>query len=193
MTNRGVLFVLSAPTGGGKTTVAREAIKKLAPKYPIDKVTTYTTRPPRNHELNGVDYHFVTEEDFLCKQDQGFFIETTFYDGFLYGSPRSILHELDQGRSFLMVTDRPGAKIIKQELPGAVLIWLGVPDISTVADRLHQRGTEDDETLERRIELASREIAEEDKAPLFDHHIMNQNLDEAVNKLVSLITTSVVQ
>src|SRR5436853_2205355 len=98
-TTQGTLFIISAPSGGGKTTLVYEVIKRLAATIPLCKVITYTTRAPRPNEHNGDDYYFVTNEEFLAKKEHNFFIETTLYDTNWYGSPRSVLDGLTQGTS----------------------------------------------------------------------------------------------
>lgn len=180
---QGRLFVISAPTGGGKTTVTQAVIKKLAPIAPISKVVTYTTRPPRPQEQNGVDYNFITESEFLALQKHGNFLETTVYDGYLYGSPKSILADMEGGRSFIIVTDRPGAKILKQLVPQAILIWITVLNNQTLAQRLQKRGALDHQSNQQRLAIAIQEMDEENREHFFTHHIMNDNLDDAVNAL----------
>lgn len=185
--SQGVLFVISAPTGGGKTTVTKRVIDELKNVIPIKKVITYTTRPSRPGEIDGVDYHFVTEADFLEKKNHNFFLEDTFYDGNWYGSAWTSIDKLKNGTSLMLVTDRPGAKVIKHLLPDSVLMWLDVPTLSTIAQRLHTRGTEDDEGLARRLSIAAREIEDEGHEPAFDYHIMNDSIESSVNAIQEII------
>ena len=190
MLSAGRLFVISAPTGGGKTTIAKRAFQALEGKVPLEKIVTYTTRQPRLHEKNGVDYHFVTINDFHTLQANGFFLETTSYDNNLYGCPRNILDAIARGKSFIVVTDRAGAKTIKQLYPPAILIWFDIPSLTVLAERLEKRGRETGEELQRRITIASEEITAEEIAPAFDFHILNDNLTVAVTALVQLIEES---
>lgn len=183
----GQLFVLSAPTGGGKTSLAKTVVAALADKIAIKKVITYTTRPIRSNEYEGQDYFFVNQERFLNKEHAGFFLETTRYDGNFYGSPRFILDEMQAGMSFVIVTDRPGAKHLKAMVPDAILIWIDVPDLATVSQRLHQRGREDEATLNKRITMAQHEIAAEAHEHTFDYHVMNDEFATAVAKLAEII------
>jgi guanylate kinase len=189
----GILCVLSAPTGGGKTTVAAQVLENVGRLHPFSRVITYTTRPMRPTEKNGVDYHFVTEQEFLKKKAENFFLETNNYDGKWYGSPRSLCKEMAEGKSFLVITDRNGARSWKHAIPEAVLIWLTVPDASIIAQRLHQRGTDSEETIQRRIAIASHEIAEENKEHLFTYHVMNDNLATAVRNVTDIICTEIEQ
>src|SRR5580698_9904346 len=87
----GKLFIISAPSGGGKTTITQEVIARLGEKCHIQRAINYTSRPPRDNEVNGIDYHFITPEDFINKKASGFFLETTYYDNNYYGSPVSII------------------------------------------------------------------------------------------------------
>jgi guanylate kinase len=187
MHSKGVLFILSAPTGGGKTTIATNVLGIVGKQYPFSRVITYTTRPMRPGEKNGIDYHFVTEKDFLEKKEANFFLETNNYDGKWYGSPRSVCTGLEQGKSFIAVTDRNGAHAWKKNIPDAVLIWLTVPDAAIIAQRLRKRGTDSEEVIQRRIKLAAQEIAEEQKERFFSHHVMNDDLQRTINTTVRIV------
>jgi guanylate kinase len=185
----GKLFVISAPTGGGKTTVARRVLQQIGNLMPISKVITYTTRQPRSNELPDIDYHFVTAKEFLAKKEQGFFLETTTYDTAWYGSPASIKTDLAKGKSFIMVTDRPGACVLKTLVPEAVLIWITVPSPAVIAQRLEQRGTESAEQLKRRLALATQEITIEREEPIFAYHVVNDNLETTANEVIAIISS----
>ena len=187
----GKLFIVSAPTGAGKTTVAKTVLTKLETQIPLSKVITYTTRPPRPQEINGKDYHFVTIDDFVSKKNTGFFLETTVYDGHWYGSPKSIIAELKTGKSFLLVTDRPGAKTIKSQVPDAVLIWLDVPSKEVLLERLGHRTSANQQERQHRLALAQREIDQEKTKRFFTHHVMNNTLDDAVHQIIKIITNAI--
>ncbi len=187
----GRLFILSAPTGAGKTTVAQAVLATLGAQVPLSKVITYTTRFPRPQEVNGKDYHFITVDDFLAKKDHGFFLETTIYDGHWYGSPKSILSELNTGKSFLLVTDRPGAKTIKSHAPNAILIWLDVPSKEILIERLRHRRATNQQALQQRIDLAQHEMGQEKTEHFFTHHVMNNTLDDAVKHIITIITDAI--
>lgn len=185
--NNGVLFVISAPTGGGKTTLVHEAIKQLAPTIAITKVVTYTTRAPRIGEIDGRDYNFISTEEFLEKKEHHFFLETTHYDHHWYGSPASIIHEIELGRSFIIITDKAGARILKALLPGATLIWISVPSIQIIQERLQKRGSETTESLARRLLIAQQEMSEELNEQLFNYHIMNIHFSDALQDLTQIM------
>lgn len=186
----GRLFIISAPTGGGKTTIAKRAFQFLTGKVPLEKVVTYTTRRPRLHEKDGIDYHFISKEDFTTKMDQGFFLETTSYDTNCYGCPRDILNDVAQGKSFILVTDRNGAKTIKKIYPPAVLVWFDVPSLDVLSERLQRRGRETGVELQRRLAIAAQEINAEEREALFDYHFLNDDLIAATTQLVQLIELS---
>jgi guanylate kinase len=183
----GKLFVVSAPTGGGKTTVVRRVLQHISSLMPISKVITYTTRQPRSNETPGIDYHFLTGKEFLAKKEQDFFLETTTYDNAWYGSPASIKVDLARGKSFIMVTDRPGACLLKTLIPEAILVWITVSSPAIIAQRLEQRGTESVEQQQRRLAIATHEIEIEREEPIFDYHVVNDDLGTAVNEVITII------
>jgi len=195
----GKLFVISAPSGGGKTTISEKVIAKISQQqqqqYDIQKVITYTSRAPRGNEINGVDYHFVTPEEFLSKKSQDFFLETTHYDTCYYGSPASIIKDLDLGKSFILITDRPGAIVIKNLVPQAVLIWIYVSNIIDIKKRLIERSklSENPEnikimhTIERRFALAQQETEQELRENFFKYHVVNDILEKAVQEVCAII------
>lgn len=184
---QGVLFVISAPTGGGKTSITTAVCKKLAEKIPITQVITYTTRPPRTNEQHGTDYIFVKEKEFLEKKQENFFLETNFYAGNWYGSPRSIFQDLAHGLSLVLVLDRSGAKIIKKIIPAAVLIWIEPPNVETLTQRLFKRESETSQLLRQRLEVAKQEMAQENQEPFFTYHVMNENINKAVDEVSCII------
>jgi len=186
----GKLFIISAPTGGGKTTLVHRVLQQLTDTHQLQKVITFTTRPARHNERDGIDYHFITPEAFRAKESAGFFIETTTYDGYSYGSPHAVLDSLKKGVSYILVTDRPGAKHIKQLYPAAILVWIGVPSIQAVCERLQKRGREDAEALQKRMAMAADEINAEEHEHLFDFHLINDNLEKTPQQLAQLIASS---
>ncbi len=187
MGNIGKLFIISAPSGAGKTSVATSVISKLKDIIPIEKVITYTTRNPRPGEVNGVDYHFIPTQDFLQKQADGFFIETTNYANNFYGSPSSIITDLKKGKSFLVVTDMAGAKNFKNNImPGAVTIWLTVSEPQELRRRLEKRG-DAEALIKKRLELALEEMAQEAEEKNFDYHVKNDVFEQTVDHVVKII------
>lgn len=183
----GKLFIISAPSGGGKTTLINSIVQKLSGFYNFNKVITYTSRMPRINEATDKDYHFLSRQEFLRKIQEGFFLETNLYNGEYYGSPVSIKNELEAGKSLIMTTDRNGAKSILKIIKEPILIWIAPPSLEELKKRLKERGTETDKEIENRVALAQQEVHEEEQERLFDYHIINNNLDDALEGLSSIV------
>lgn len=184
---QGKLFVISAPSGAGKTTVSQAVLNNCQKNIILKKVITYTTRTPRPGEISGKDYYFLSRDEFKRYESQGFFLETTEYAGNYYGSPTSILDDLARGISYLMVTDRPGALVIKKLVPDALLIWISIPSIETLRSRLENRKTDLPDVIEKRLLLAQQEIDQESQEQCFDAHIINENFEQTVNQVLQII------
>ncbi len=182
----GKFFIISAPSGAGKTTLTYEVLKKLKSRYPISKVITYTTRASRPKEVHGTDYHFLSEQEFLNKKEKDFFLETTKYHENYYGSPKNILDKSKKGESFIIVADLPGAKNFLKLLPNPILIWIEPPSLIELEKRLQKRN-DSRENINARIELARKEIETEKKDKLFKYHLINDNFDQTVNELIKII------
>lgn len=183
---KGQIFIIAAPSGAGKTTVSNQAIKNLTPKVDISKVITYTTRHPRPTEINGQDYNFIDFQDFKQKEKNHFFLETTEYSGALYGSPRDIVDKISLGKSFIIITDLAGVKEYKKLIPEAIFIWLTIPNIDTLKERLIKRG-DDKNKIEKRLELATLELKEADHNKIFNYFIVNNIFDKTVQSLCEII------
>mgnify|MGYP000956216692 CR=1 FL=1 len=188
MKNRGRLFIVAAPSGAGKTSVVTNAISKLRQTIPIERVVTLTTRPQRPGETDGVDYHFLSQKEFLKRKDAGFFIETTKYNDHYYGSPSSIIQDMKNGKSFILITDTAGANNFKKNIiPDAIMIWITVSSIEELRKRLEKRKTDSPEIVEKRLKIAHYEMARETKEKNFKYHVQNNNLDNAVNDIIKII------
>ena len=183
----GKLFVISAPSGGGKTTLTKSVLRILEKDFPISMVATYTSRPPRHNEINGKDYNFISRNDFIKKMNAGFFLETTEYDNEFYGSPASILIDMKQGKSSIIVITRSGAKNILTAVSNLVLIWISIPSIKILKDRLTKRETETPKEIDARIKIAEKEIEDEKNNIIFDYHVMNDNFEKAANQICQII------
>lgn len=179
---KGRLFVVSGPSGVGKGTVVAEVLKRLPN---LKRTITYTTRKPRQGELQGRDYHFVTHEEFERLREQGAFLEWAEVYGNFYGSPRKEVEQLlASGHDVVLVLDVQGALSVKQQIPEAVLIFLEPPSLDELRRRLETRGTDPPEAIERRMEKAKWEM---EQASKFDHIVLNDKLEDAVNELVKLM------
>jgi guanylate kinase len=149
-------IVLSAPSGAGKTSVARA----LLDRFPeLAFAVSSTTRPPRQGERSGRDYEYVSEREFLARADAGRFAEWARVHGHYYGTPRAAIDEaLARGRHILLDVDVQGARVLLSEYPFAVSIFLLPPSLEAMAERLRARGTEDEEALRDRLARGVREI-----------------------------------
>ncbi len=184
---RGCLFVISAPSGGGKTTLTELALKDLQKNYSIQRVITFTTRKKRAAEVDGVDYNFVTEEDFRERKAAGFFVEVTEYNGNLYGSPNDYLPLLDQGISLIAITDRNGIMSYKALSDKIVPIWIIPPSLEVLKNRLAAREGHNSGSFAARLALAAEEMKAEAEHPLCRYTILNDNIEAAAQKLAAVI------
>jgi guanylate kinase len=179
---KGRLFVFSAPSGAGKTTIVRDVLKQF-PEL-IFSISA-TTRKKRPSEVEGEDYFFISKKEFEDKISNGEFVEwEEFYD-YYYGTLKSFVDEnINDGRSVVFEVDVKGALSIKETYPDSVLIFIAPPSLDELKKRLIERKTETEEDLKKRIERAEMELGFKDK---FDQVIYNDNLEEAKRKAKSLI------
>lgn len=182
----GKLFIISAPSGAGKTTLVEHLLQELK-TYNICRVLTYTTRTPRQAEVHGKDFYFIHQSEFEHKITQSFFIEWSSAYGHYYGTPRSITEDMDRGMSALLIADRAGAKQIKEQIPRAVLIWIYTSSIDLLQKRLHQRGMDGAEQIAMRLRLAQEEIQEEAAHSFYDFHVLNDDFCEAISALHAIV------
>lgn len=178
---RGKLFVISAPGGTGKTTLAR----LLTREFPhVVESVSFTSRKPRPGEVEGVDYHFISKEKFLEKIESGDFLEYAKVYNDLYGTDQKTVEALlDQGKDLLLVIDTQGAKSIKEKLP-ATTIFISPPSLEELKSRLEKRGRDKPEEIAKKMEWAEREIA---LSHQFDYQVMNDDLDSAYRALKKII------
>jgi guanylate kinase len=178
-----LLVVLTGPSGAGKDSVLDE-LKKL-PDRPYAFAVTATTRPPRPAERNGVDYYFVSRNEFQRMIDDGELLEHAIVYGQEKGLPRAPVREmLDSGRDVLVRTDVQGARYIKSVAPGAVTIFIAPPSDAELERRLRSRGGDTGEQVRLRLETARQEIA---GAGEFDHVVVNDDLAETAAEIERII------
>jgi guanylate kinase len=179
---RGIIFILSAPSGAGKTTLTNG----LREHYPEIKLSvSYTTRARRNGEVNRRDYHFISEERFADMRANGEFAEWAKVHDHFYGTPRQPLDRcLGAGQDVLLDIDVQGAKKIKSIYPDAVSVFLLPPSRVELERRLKLRGTDDATVIRRRLANAQDEIR---RVIQYDYYIVNSNVEEAVGVLRSII------
>jgi guanylate kinase len=181
----GTLFVVSAPSGAGKTTLVR----KLMERDPgIRHSVSYTTRQPRPAEQHGHDYHFIDIPTFLAMRERGDFIEWAEVHGNFYGTSKTwLLDEMRAGRDTLLEIDWQGAQQVRQLMPDAVSIFIVPPSIEELERRLRARGQDSEEVIQRRVVAALGELRHVDE---FDFVIINNNLQEALEDLVAAVRAS---
>lgn len=176
------LFVVSGPSGAGKGTVVRRVLD-LRPDIWLSLSTT--TRSIRPGERDGIHYNFIPEHQFMAQRDRGEFIESAEVYGNLYGTPRApIERALAQGRSVIAELDIQGAQAVKRARPDAVLVFIEPPSLDDLGGRLRRRGTEDPETLSRRLDAAYEEVKSK---RLYDHVVINDEPGRAAAELLRII------
>ncbi len=179
---RGDLYVISAPSGTGKTTLCRMLLKQM---NDVSFSVSHTTRAPRPGEVDGIDYHFVSREAFNAMIEQGAFLEWAEVHGHFYGTSREgVFRQLEDGLDVLLDIDVQGARQVKKSFPGAVMIFILPPTFQELEQRLRSRGTEDEANLRTRIENAKKEVL---AAPEYDYILINDILEEALDDFKSII------
>jgi guanylate kinase len=183
---RGILFVVSAPSGGGKTTLVNSA---LAADPGLALSVSYTTRPPRSGEQSGRDYFFVDAADFARRRDAGEFVEWAEVFDHAYATPRAPLDEaIAAGRDVLLDVDIQGARSIKRAYPAdAVGIFVVPPSFAVLEQRLRARGTDSDAQIKRRLARVREEINAAREPGVYDYVIVNQDRDAASRDLLAII------
>lgn len=178
-------FVLSAPSGAGKTTLAHAVLQRLDG---ISRTVSWTTRSPRTGESDGDDYTFVTAEAFAAHHEAGGFLESADVHGFRYGTPKSELDRIHSaGEAALMVIDVQGAEAVRQRVDDAVTIFVLPPSRGVLEERLGGRDGADpasDETIRRRLGVAAEEIAQFVR---YDYVVINDDFDQAVGELEAIL------
>ncbi|MFM8193057.1 MAG: guanylate kinase [Actinomycetota bacterium] len=183
MTRRGKLIVLSGPGGVGKSTIVGELKKRDHFYFSVSA----TTRAPRNGEIDGVAYHFVSPENFQEMINNGVFLEWADFAGARYGTPREpVLSALASGKDVLLEIEIEGARQVKKAMPEAMMVFLHPPSMSELEARITNRGTDSPERIAARLALARAEMAAADE---FDHIVTNHRVEEVIDALVSLATS----
>jgi len=184
MSNNAKLFVISAPSGTGKSTVI-DAVMKELPR--LKKPISYTTRRPRPGEKNGVDYNFVSVVEFENMKEQGKFLEWANVYGNMYGtSLKTVKSSLTSGNFLLKDIDTQGALQLKKKLgDNAVLIFIEPPTLQELENRIRQRACDSEQQIKTRLDNAKKEMSEASK---YDHVIINDELKNAVNDLKKIIS-----
>jgi guanylate kinase len=181
----GCLFVLAAPSGGGKTSLVR-ALLEREPGMRLS--ISYTTRPPRPGEQDGVDYHFVDEAKFLALQAAGEFLEHAYVHRNWYATSATWLRkETEAGHDVLLEIDWQGAQQVRKLIPDAIGIFILPPSLDVLRQRIMDRRQDSSAVIERRLKAARGEIAHLEE---FDYVIINNNFDDAVDDLASIVRSA---
>lgn len=180
--SRGFLIVLSGPSGAGKNTLLSHVLPKVPDlKYSV----SVTTRAPRPNERHGVHYYFVSDHEFQSMIERGELLEWAEFAGNRYGTPRRYVEEsLKQGLTVITDIDIQGARQIRQNLPEGVFVFLLPPSMSELQRRLHGRGTDSIDVIQRRLKIASDEI---NAIIDYDYWILNDDLEKATETLMAII------
>lgn len=180
--NDGRLFVISGPSGAGKGTIC----KKLLESVDISISTSMTTRAPRPGEIDGKDYYFVTVDEFEEKIANGGMLEYARVFDNIYGTPKDmVIKQLERGRDVILEIDVQGGLQIKKKMPEqAVLVFVLPPDLTTLRQRIIDRGTETEEVIDKRFNEAINEIK---LIGEYDYYVVNDELDDAVYDLKAII------
>ena len=178
----GKLFIVSAPSGAGKTTLCRAVLNHFPQmRYSV----SYTTRPPRSGEKNGVDYHFISQQEFEAGLEKGQWAEWASVHGHLYGTSAVFLErETAAGRNILLDIDVQGAKQIQSRYPNSVLIFIMPPSMDILKQRLCSRDTDSQPDIEKRLKNAEKEMAQK---YCYQHVVVNDELSLAIKQLTDLI------
>lgn len=180
--NKGLLIVVSGPSGAGKDTICHKLIKENSN---IWMSVSMTTRKPRPLEKEGVDYFFVSSEDFLNKIKDNTFLEYASYNDNYYGTPKDKVEEkLNEGKDVILVIDINGAINIKKIIPSALFIFIMPPDMETLKNRLIGRKTESKDKVVQRFMTAYNEVNNYKK---YNYVVVNDKVEDAVNKVKSII------
>lgn len=182
MNKKGMLVIFSGPSGVGKDTVLQEVLKKSSD---ISLSVSLTTRPMRGAEVNGEDYYFVTREYFERKLSENGFLEYAEYGGNLYGTPKAPVDEmLSAGKNVILEIEVQGAEKIRKLYPDSIGIFVLPPSMSSLERRLRGRGTDDEEGIQRRLNIAGEEIR---RSVEYDYVVINDSIDEAADDIISII------
>ena len=178
---KNVLMIVSGPSGVGKGTLVKRLIRERAD---VTECITCTTRAPREGEVHGREYFFLSKEEFLKRIAENGFLEYDEHFGNYYGTPKAFVEETLKEKSVVLEIDVVGALNAKKVYPDCVLVMIAPPSKEALAARLKGRGTETDEQIAKRLERLEYELAQQDK---YDYTLVNDDLEEAYKNLCDLL------
>lgn len=179
---KGNLFVISGPSGAGKGTLVALLVSAVDD---AQLSVSATTRHPREGEVDGISYWFLTKEEFMERVHEGDFLEWAEYSGNCYGTPKStIVEQLDQGKQVILEIDVQGALQVRRLMPEAKLIFIEPPSLQELERRLRSRGTEDEAAIARRLETAKVELSQRNE---YDITLVNDDLDKTAAELIAYV------
>ncbi len=179
---KGILYIVSGPSGVGKTSIIEGVLKRVRN---LTFSVSYTTRPKRPNEIEGKDYYFVDKETFMKMVEREEFLEWAVVHDNYYGTPKKFVDEsLEKGLNVLLDIDVQGAMSVMQKVKDAVYVFIAPPSFETLKQRLAKRGTENESALRKRLEDAKKELSYITK---FEYIIVNADLTESIEQLCSII------
>lgn len=179
---KGNLFVISGPSGAGKGTLVALLVSAVDD---AQLSVSATTRQPREGEVDGISYWFLTKEEFMERVHDGDFLEWAEYSGNCYGTPKStIVEQLDQGKQVILEIDVQGALQVRRLMPEAKLIFIEPPSLQELERRLRSRGTEDEAAIARRLETAKVELSQRNE---YDITLVNDDLEKTAAELIAYV------
>ncbi len=182
MSKKGTLIILSGPSGSGKGTIVS---KLLSTRDDTVLSVSMTTRQPRPGEVDGVHYFFTTREEFEQMRELGAFLESAEYNGNYYGTPESTVRNwLDEGKNVILEIEVQGAEKIMDYRADLVSVFITIPSMEELRRRLVGRGTETEETIKARMDVAKRELQ---RAFRYDYVVINDEVDKAVERINTII------
>src|SRR5689334_5237785 len=186
-TNDRLLLIISGPSGVGKTTITR-GVERSVPDAVFS--VSWTTRPKSSADVDGVDYHFVGEEEFEKFREADGFLECAGVYGKKYGTPRAwVVEQLRRGRLVILEIDVQGAVQVKSQIPEAFALFILPPDEETLLQRLRSRKREDEAAIQRRFAAAKGEMEAARRSGVYDEFLVNREVDQTIGEAVRAVTS----
>lgn len=182
------VFVITGPSGVGKGTLIKELLREVPD---LELSVSATTRGPREGEVSGCDYHFLTPEEFERRTEENDFLEWATYSGNRYGTLRSeVERRLEAGHSVVLEIEVQGAQQVRAAKPDSVQIFIAPPKAEVLRERLSERGTDSQEAIDERLKVAEQELAAQGD---FDHCVVNDDVSRAADELVAVVRSELGQ